>query len=384
MKGNPDRREGAAGVDAAALLERLVGLTGVSGTEGEVAAAVREAWAPLCDEVRTDALGNVAALLRADEPDGTASAAASAAPGATGGAPDAPVLLVAAHTDEIGMVVTRIEDGGFLRVARIGGVDPRYLPGLPVRVRGRRDLLGLVGTLPPHLTTPEERGKPVPLHEAFVDVGLPEARVRELVRVGDRVAVDRGLSRLQGEVVCGKALDDRASVAALHGALGHLRRRRRRVHVLLVATVQEEVGLRGAATAAFGLRPDVALAVDVGFARQPGVDERESLEMGKGPAVAQGANFHPSVVRALLDAAAAEGIPHQREYLPAASGTDAWAIQVARRGVPCGLLSLPLRYMHSPVETVDLRDVRETGRLVAAFAASVDRAWVEGLTRVLK
>jgi putative aminopeptidase FrvX len=395
--------------DGAALLERLASLAGVSGTEGEVAAAVRAAWEPLCDEVRTDALGNVVGLLYADEGEGPSPAvraspspsgappapraaplgAAEAAPAASSG-PGAghpagpPSLLLAAHLDEIGMVVTKVEDGGFLRVAAIGGVDARYLPGLPVTVHGRQALPGLVGTIPPHLTAPEERQKPVALRDAFVDVGLPEARVREVVRVGDRVTVDRGLRHLQGEVVTGKALDDRASLAALHEALRHLRRRRRRVHVLLVATVQEEVGLRGAATAAYGLAPDVALALDVGFARQPGAGEPDLAEMGKGPVVAQGGNFHPAVVRALLDAARAEGVAVQREYVPANSGTDAWAIQVARQGVPCGLVSLPLRYMHSPVETLDLRDLREAGRLVAAFAASLDRAWVEGLTRVLK
>ena len=344
----------------------------MSGTEAAVAAAVREAWTPLCDEVRVDALGNVAALLRADAPE---AAAAGRRP---------PVLLLAAHTDEIGMVVTRIEKGGFLRLATIGGIDRRYLPGLAVLVHGRRDLPGLVGTLPPHLTAPESRSRPVALEDAFVDVGLPEPEVRAAVRVGDRVTVDRAVRRLLGEVVCGKAFDDRASVAALHETLVRLRARRRRADVLFVATVQEEVGLRGAAVAAHGLRPDVAVAVDVGFARQPGVAEHESLPMGQGPVVAQGANFHPAVVGALRAAAAAEGVPHQAEYLPAQSGTDAWAIQVSGDGVPSGLLSLPLRYMHSPVETLDLRDLRETGRLLAAFAAGLDRPWVEGLRRVLK
>jgi putative aminopeptidase FrvX len=354
-------------MDGPALLERLVAIPGVSGAESAVAAAVREAWAPLCADVSIDALGNVVGLLPADPP----------------GA-DAPLLMLAAHTDEIGLVVTQIAPGGFLRLAAIGGIDRRYLPALEVVVHGREMLPGMVGTLPPHLTTPDARGKPLPLDEAYVDVGLPEARVRELVSVGDRVTVDRPMGRLLGETAFGKAMDDRASVAALHEALLRLGARRRRIRVAFVATVQEEVGLRGAAASGYGLNPDLAIAVDVGHARSPGVSEPDASDLGKGPVVAQGANFHPAIVRALLDAARAEGIPNQREYLPAASGTDAWAIQVARAGVPCGLLSLPLRYMHSPVETLDLGDVRETGRLLAAFAAAVDPAWVRGLTRVLK
>jgi len=354
-------------VDAGALLERLVALPGVSGAEQAVADAVREAWAPVCERVETDALGNVIGLLPADPPD-----------------PDAPLLMLAAHTDEIGLVVTQIAPGGFLRLAAIGGIDRRYLPGLQVLVHGRQSLPGMVGTLPPHLSTPEARTKPLPLDEVYVDVGMPEARVRELVRVGDRISVDRPLGRLLGEVAFAKAMDDRASVAALHEALLHLIRRRRSVRVAFVATVQEEVGLRGAATSGYGLQPDLAVAVDVGHARSPGVSEPDASDLGKGPVVAQGANFHPAIVRALLAAAKSEGIPHQREYTPAASGTDAWAIQVARGGVPCGLLSLPLRYMHSPVETLDLGDMRETGRLLAAFAAAVQPDWVRGLLRVLK
>lgn len=348
------------------LLERLISIPGVSGTEGAVADAVAEAWSPLCDAIERDALGNVTGLLRADA------------------GPDAPTLLFAAHTDEIGLVVTRIEEDGFLRVARIGGIDPHYLPAMAVRVHGRQTLPGLIGTLPPHLTTPESREKPLALDQAFIDVGLPEARVREMVAVGDRVTAEAAPQRLLGEVLTGKALDDRAGVAALHEALIRLRERRRAVHVAFVATVQEEVGLRGAATAGFGHAPAVAVAVDVGHARAPGVSEPDASTLGKGPVVAQGGNFHPAVVAQLLTVARAEGVPLQREYVPGASGTDAWAIQVAAAGVPCGLLSLPLRYMHSPVETLDLRDVRETGRLLAGFAAGIDAGWVGGLTRVLK
>jgi putative aminopeptidase FrvX len=355
------------GLDGPALLTRLVALPGVSGAEAAVAAAVREAWEALGASVRVDALGNVIGLLPADPP-----------------APGAPTLMLAAHTDEIGLMVTGIAPGGFLRVAAVGGLDRRYLPSLRVLVHGRQILPGVVGAPPPHLTTAEARDKPIPLDEAYVDLGLPEARVRDLVRVGDRVSVDQELGRLLGETVYGKAMDDRASVAALHEALLRLRARRRAIHVAFVATVQEEVGLRGATTAGFALNPDLAVAVDVGHARSPGVTEADASELGKGPAVAQGANFHPAIVRALLDAARSEGIRHQREYVPAASGTDAWAIQVARAGVPCGLLSLPLRYMHSPVETLDLGDLRETGRLLAAFAAAVEPAWVRGLSRVLK
>ncbi|BAS28844.1 M42 family metallopeptidase [Limnochorda pilosa] len=348
---------------ATEFLEAVSELPGVSGHEAEVAVRIREAWEPLVDEVRVDPLGNLVALKRGEGPE------------------PRPRVMIATHMDEIGFMVLSIEKGGFLRVAPVGGIDVRNVLAHRVRVQGRRELVGYLGMKPPHLTTPEEMKKPVPMQDLFVDVGLPEERVRALVEPGDLVVRDQRAVRLLGGRLAGKAFDNRASVAAAYHALGELTRRRHRVDVLAVATVQEEVGLRGATTSAFGVAPDVGLAVDVGFARQPAVEKDRSAEAGGGPALALGPNIHPEVFRFLVERAKAEGIPHQIEPAPGQTGTDAWALQVARSGVATGLLSVPLRYMHSTVETVDARDLEATGRLLAAAVSGMDPQWVRGLNQ---
>jgi putative aminopeptidase FrvX len=353
-------------MDPIDLLRLLSEAAGPSGREGRVTDLLRSAWSPLCHEFRADRLGNAWALLRADA------------------AERPPAVALVAHADEIGLIVTRIDERGFLRVAALGGVDRRQLLGREVTVHGRVDVAGVVGTKPPHLTPADERRKYPPLHEYWVDVGLSAAAARQRVRVGDPVTLRRPFTPLTGGAFSGKAMDDRAGLAALHAALLHLAERRRRADVLLVATAQEEVGLRGATVAGQTLPLAAAVAVDAGFARQPGVGEGEGMELGRGPVVARGPDVHPRLRDLLLEAARAEAVPVQEEVLAASSGTDAWALQVARSGVPTGLVSIPVRYMHSPVEVVHGDDVRNAGRLLAAAVARVDGAWAEGFTCRLK
>lgn len=335
--------------------------TGPSGHEGEVASLIAEALKPLADEVNVDALGNVVALKR--------------------GEGEGPRVMWAAHMDEIGLMVADITEEGFLRVQPVGGIDRRTLLAQEVLVHGRKLLPGIVGTKPPHLLTPEEQEKIPPFHELFVDVGLgPE--VKEWVRPGDLVTVRRCPIALLGSRLSGKAFDNRASVVAMVEGLKVLGRLRHRADILAVATVQEEVGLRGATTAAFGLFPDVAIAIDVTFAQQPGVREDDSSKMGGGVDIARGANIHPGIFALAETVARREGIPYQVSVHPAATGTDAWAIQVAQEGIPTGLFSIPLRYMHSSVEVVDLQDIAATGRLLAHFSASLEadqvKEWSHG------
>lgn len=348
------------------VLARLAGAVGVSGHEDDVASLIEQLWQPYADEIRRDALGNLIALVRGEgleTPDGRRAS-----------------VMWAAHMDEIGLVVAAIEEEGFLRVDAIGGVDARAILAQEVIVHTRQGpLAGVIGTKPPHLTTDEEARKLPRLRDLFVDVGLPGDEARRRVRVGDPVTVRQSPARLQGQRMTAKSLDNRAGVAVLTEALAELRRRRHGVDVYAVATVQEEVGLRGATVSAYGLDPTVAVAVDVTFGDQPGLPDTQTVELGKGPALGRGANIHPRVFDALQDAARSERIPVQIEVLPGATGTDAWAIQIAREGIPTGLVSVPLRHMHSPVEVVDLGDVREAGRLLAALAARMDEGWLAGL-----
>jgi tetrahedral aminopeptidase len=335
------------------LLKTLTEAPGPAGYEVAVSREVEELWRALADELRVDAMGNLIALQR-----GSGSAPRHS-------------LMAAAHMDEIGLIITGIE-GEFLRCHQLGGVDRRVLLGLQVQVHGRCELPGVIGSRPPHVLPPEQRQDVPPWHELFIDTGLSADEVREKVRVGDYVTIRQPLLALKNERAAGKAMDNRASIVALTLALEALRHRRHSWDFYAVATVQEEVGIKGAITSAYGIAPDLAVALDVTFAKQNGDGDPGAFELGKGPTIGVGPNFHPQMVQRLKDAAQAEEIPFVVEPLPGSSGTDAWGIQLSREGIPSGLISIPVRYMHQPVESVAIRDVERAGRLLAGFAAGLE------------
>jgi endoglucanase len=348
-------------VEVIPLLKQLTEAEGISGFEGPVRDLVRQTWEPLVDEMYEGRLGSLIALKK------------GVGPG------QRPKLMLAAHMDEIGLMVTEIEKG-FLRVTRVGGTDRRALLGLEVVVHGRRDLPGVVATRPPHVVPAEERKKSVPLDKIFVDVGLPEEEVKELVSVGDLISIHRDMSELNNRRVSGKAMDDRACVAAITLALEQLRRIEHAWDIFAVATAQEETGLKGAITAAYGVAPDLAVALDVTFAKHPGVPKEGVFPLGEGPTIGVGPNFHPQLVQRLKEVAEAREIPYHMDPVPGRSGTDAWAIQVTREGVPTALVSIPVRYMHQPVETLAAQDVERAGRLLAAFVAELEAGFLEELS----
>jgi len=343
-------------LDTLKLLKQLSEISGPAGYEHAVADALTHLWQPLADEVRTDAMGNVIALQYAT--------------GASNGEVNQRLML-AAHMDEIGLIVTGLE-GEFLRIHTLGGTDRRVLLGLEVDVHGREVLPGVIGARPPHVLPAAERNRIPPWHELFVDVGLPAERVRELVRVGDYVTPRAPLRTLKNDRAAGKALDNRASVAAVTLALADLRRRQHAWDIYAVATIQEEVGTKGATTSAYGIAPALAVALDVTFATQHDDSAPGTFALGSGPTIGVGPNFHPEIVSRLKQAAEAEEIPYVIEPLPGSSGTDAWAIQLAREGIPTGLISIPLRYMHQPVELVDRKDIERAARLLARFASDLE------------
>lgn len=335
-------------------LKSLVEAHAPSGHEGAVRDLLREAWRDLVDEMQQDRLGSLIGIKRATDP------------------VDPPRrIMLAAHIDEIGMMVRDVVDG-FVLVHRISGVDNRVMLSQTVLVHGRRPLPGIVAAKPPHLLNGDARSKYPPFEDLIIDVGLPLAEVADLVRPGDLITVDVPMLELQGERVAGKAMDDRACVAAVTVCLNYLQGMRHKWDVYAAATVQEETGLLGAATAAYFIKPDIAIALDVTFAPQPGVDADSTCELGGGPGIGLGPNFHPGLFDKLKDTAKRFDIKVQDDVIPGASGTDAWAIQIAREGVPTALLEVPLRNMHSPVETADLKDIERCGRLMAHFIAGLD------------
>jgi len=349
-------------VQMAAFLKRLSEASGVSGYEAAVCDLVRQEFEKWSDEIRLDTMGSLVALKRGErEP----------------GVPERRVMITA-HLDEIGLMVKRIEKG-FIRFATVGGFDLRTLIGQEVTVHGRHDLRGVIGIRPPHVVPKAERKKVVPLDQLFVDVGLPPDEISNNVRVGDTISLRREFIELQNEHVAGKALDDRAGVVALASCLEELAKLRHCWDVYAVTAVQEEVGSRGAITSTYALQPHIGVAIDVGFGKTPDLSEAETIELGKGPAVAFGPNIHPLMHQKFVEIAKSEEIPYQIEPIPGNSGTDAWLIQVTREGIPTGLLSIPLRYMHTTVEMLCLKDIERTGRLLAHFIASLDEEFATNL-----
>jgi len=347
-------------VDLVPLLKRLSEACGVSGYEQKVRSIVQEIFAPYADEVRTDTLGNVIARKRGTGPE------------------PRPAIMLAAHMDEIGLIVSSLEEG-FIHFQQVGGYDDRVLLGQEVVVHGRRDLPGIIGSRPPHVLPPAERDRPIPYDRLRIDVGLSPEELPRLVRVGDLITMNRRLVELKGGLVAGKALDNRASVAAMAVCLEELSRVRHRWDLYAVATVQEEVGTKGAITSTYGLQPDVGIAIDVTWARQPGAAEEYTFELGTGPTISWGPNFHPKVQEALIETARALEMNYHLEPLTRPGGTDAYAIQIAREGIPTGQICLVQRNMHTPVETVSVRDVERAGRLLAAFIARLDDRFLASL-----
>ncbi len=338
---------------ASEFLSLLSMASGVSGYEVSIASLVRERFKRLTDEVRSDQIGNVYALKKGN------------GQGYKG------KIMLAAHMDEIGLMVKKIDPRGFLQFTSIGGVDQRTLLSQEVLVHGRQTIPGIIGSIPPHLLHNEDSDKAVKMEEMVIDVGLSPVKIDESIQVGDVITLRRETYPLLNNVMAGKSLDDRAGVVVMMVCLEELSRLQFAHDVIAVATTQEEVGVRGALTSAYTLNPDLAVAIDVTHGSTPDTKGQVAINMGKGPTVALGPNIHPAIYRQLSEIAQEHRLPIQIEPVPGSSGTDAWAIQVTQAGIPTGLISIPLRYMHTSVETLDMQDVLNSGKLLAHFIASL-------------
>jgi endoglucanase len=333
------------------LLQELCETPGIPGREERLRAIVRRELQPIVDEIRVDALGNLIAVKKN---------------------PGAPKLMIAAHMDEIGFVVSYIDkEKGWLRLTGLGGHDPRNMVAQRVTVcAASGDLTGILypGLKPPHIQTEEDRKRQPTVTDFFVDLGLPADKVLELVAIGAPVVMQRGYA-VVGDCVTVKALDDRVAVYVMIRAMQAAQSFGFETYA--VATTQEEVGLRGATTSAFGIVPDVGIALDVTLAVDiPNVPEHEHVtKLGKGTAIKimdGSAIQHPNLVAFLQALADRRSILWQHEILPR-GGTDSGAIQLTHSGVPVATLSIPTRYIHSPVEMVNMADVEATVRLLTAF-----------------
>ena len=338
------------------FLERFLQSSGPSGFEFEPAAVFRDYARTFADSVRTDVNGNTVACLN----------------------PDAKFkVMLAGHYDEIGFQVVYVDDGGLVTFRPVGGIDKHTLPGIEVDIiieKGKR-IPGVIGRKPIHLQTPKERETASEIKDLWIDIGAESREEAEkLVRTGDPVAFRSNYRRLGKNAVMSKGLDDKIGAFVIIEALKALSKKKIKVGVYAVGTVQEELGLRGARSSAFGVDPQASICVDVGFATDvPGVEKKTwgDVTLGGGPILRRNANNNPVMNRIMFEVAKRKKIPYQLECGHRASGgTDTDAIQLTRAGVATALVSIPNRYMHTPVEICDLRDVENAVKLIAETIAS--------------
>jgi endoglucanase len=349
--------------DILPFLKSLLSVSGLSGFEAPVAKAIEEKWRPLVDEISFSRVGSLHGHKRGS------------------GKEPRPAIMLAAHMDAIGLQVSKVNHG-FLHITNIGGIDIRVLPGMEVTVHasGSGEELPAVIAMPSPRLLPESAGDGiVAMKHLLVDTGLTPREVERKVRVGDLVSFANESVVLAGDVISGHSVDNRASVAALTVCLEELQNKSHVWDVWAVATVQEENSYLGGYSSAFQLRPQVAIAVDGTHAKGPGVNDWQSFPMGKGAGLCIGPNMHPFLHTKLKEVAERTEIPWFLDLAPTASGTDAYPIQTVAEGIPTALVDFPIRYMHTPVESVSLKDIQRVGRLLAEFIASLEADFVESI-----
>lgn len=355
--------------DILPFLKSMISVAGLSGDEGPVATLIEQKWTPLVDEISRSKIGSIHGLKKGSLPKGITKADSASRPS----------VLIATHMDAIGLMVTRIVDG-FLYFTEIGGIDDRVLPGTPVTVHAtktKEELYGVI-VLPPANLLPEGEGKSaMPLKYLMIDTGLTSSEVSKRVNIGDRVAFNTEAVEMSGGCVSGHTLDNRASIAALTICLEELQSKSHSWDVWALASVQEEITYAGAFTSAYQLRPTIAVAVDVTFGKGTGANDYSAFPIGKGVTLGVGPSMHPFLHKRFKEAAEKAEIPVKDEAMPSASSTDADALQLTAEGIPTMVVSIPERYMHTPVELVAIKDIQRAGRLLAEFVASLEVDFIE-------
>ncbi len=341
--------------DSRRFLDELMAARCPSGFETPAQDVVERRMIKSADSVRRDVHGNLIGALNEEAP---------------------LRVMLAGHVDEIGLMVSYIDDQGYIYFRRIGGVDPAVLPGQRVLVHSEKgDVPGAIGRKAIHLMKPEDRKKLPQLKDMWIDIGAKDKKDAEkLLAVGDAVTIEQGLTELRNGIAVARGFDDRVGSFVVAETLRLLSKKKPKVALFAVSTVQEELGLRGARTSAFGVDPQVGIAVDVGFASDhPGAEKKEvgDIRLGKGPILHKGANINPVVGKGLVQVARKKKIPWQMQAEPGATGTDANAIQITRAGVAAALVSIPCRYMHTPSEAVSLADLEAAARLLSEYVMTL-------------
>lgn len=336
-------------MDIYELLKDLTKHGGVTGFERDFAEYAAEMCREFCDEVRVDDCGCVIGVMRS-------------------GRANAKRLMLEAHLDRIGLIVSKIAEDGFVGFSTLGGVDGRILPASEVTVLGRERVYGIIGAKPPHLTSSEDRSAAAKIEDMLIDTGMDSEILREKISVGDPILINSEPQQLLGGRICSAALDNRAGMAAVLACAEKLKGEEMPCDVYIVFTSGEESGLHGAYTVAADIIPDLAVVVDVTFGETPDSPKHTSFPLGCGAVIFRGPNTDYNITKEIIALAKEKKIPYEIEVSGGSSGTDAWALQTAFGGVRCALVSIPLRYMHTSVETVDISDIESVAELLKEIA----------------
>jgi len=343
------------------ILKELTSTTAVSGHEELLARRLKEIFMEFCEEIWIDKFYNVVGKMAASADEN----------GYIDGRKMK--ILVMAHMDEIGLMVKSIDEKGFIRVTSVGGVDPKILPAHEVIIHGTRDIPGIIGAKPPHLLKPEEANKSIKIQDLAVDTGMCAEDLKKVVSIGDLITLDSEFTELKNGKFSAKTVDNRSGVTALIETMKELTGIKHGAEVYFVASTQEETRLTGAIISSYAIEPDAAIVIDACHGNMPDTSKEDTYTLGKGPAIGIGPVLDRKMSQTVINVAKDENIPYQIDVEPSDTGTEAWATQVSRAGIPTVLLSIPVRYMHTAVETVQIDDIKNTGRLAARFIARLTR-----------
>lgn len=333
-------------MDIKSTLKALTAAIGVSGDEFSASSTAAELLRRYADDVEIDSFGNVVGYIKSKKE-------------------NAKTLMLDAHIDQVGYIVTYIDEKGFLSVGQCGSPDLKTFLAQSVTIHGKTGVLGVVSTLPPHVG--KENNAPN-IDEISIDIGMSKEQAEKVISLGDRVTVNSAFRDLCGNIVSAPAIDDRSGVCAVLAALDMLDGRSPEYNLAVCFSAQEETVLRGAKQTAFRIQPDECIAVDVSFGRTPDSDSKNTAEFSSGVMIGFSSSLDKKMSNDLCSLAKKKNIPHTREVMPESTGTNADAIGDSGKGVKCCTLSFPIRYMHTPVECVDIDDINSTARLICEYA----------------
>ncbi|MEW9097377.1 MAG: M42 family metallopeptidase [Clostridiaceae bacterium] len=287
-------------------------------------------------------------------------------------------LMIMAHADEVFLMVTEYSKNGFLKF-KSNGIDPKSLVSQEVIIHGKAKIHGIIGIKPPHLMNDDEKKKAVKIEDLLIDTGYKLDELKDIVKIGDFITLKGGFYELLNNNVTSKAIDDRAGIAAMYECAKELKNINHDFDIYFVSSCQEEVGHRGAKVASNRVNPDIGIAVDVTFDSGNLGDKERENHLGKGPIICIGPNIHVKLREKLIEIANEYNIPYGIEVEPGNTGTDAWDIQIAGEGIPTLLISIPIKYMHTSVEVINIEDIKNTGKLLAKFVEKLNEIELEEL-----